>query len=178
MSGRVAVALIAVVAIARTSGDGHGADPASYTLNGQNVEWPCTSTKNAYSGSGRYVPKNVLATRAQVWGDRAVVLTPRFRSGVPFTVSAVRLDCRDRCWPPLSPYPCWALHDEADPGSIQNAVDMYLDPVGVLWVLDTGLVNTVDQPVRRTPPRIFAINVNTDKVNTERDRRAPAKHPR
>lgn len=138
---------------------------AAYSLSGQNIEWPCTSTKSVYLDSGRYVAKNVIATRAQVWGDRAFVLTSRFRSGVPFTVSTVRLECEHRCWPVLSPYPCWALHDEGDPNAIQNAVDIYLDPTGLLWVLDSGLVNTVEQPVRRSQPRIFAIDVKTDKVS-------------
>lgn len=141
------------------------AESASYTLNGQNVEWPCTSTKNVYTDTGRYVAKNMISTRAQVWDDRAFVLTPRFRSGVPFTVSMVRLDCRDRCWPVLSPYPCWAMHEDGDPNAIQNAVDIYLDPTGILWVLDTGLVNTMEQPVRRTQPRIFAIDVKINKVS-------------
>ncbi|XP_060849787.1 protein yellow-like [Rhopalosiphum padi] len=174
MSGFNAVALLMAAAAAVVFGAGDrctaaaGADApaalAAYTLSGQNIEWPCTSTKSVYADTGRYVAKNVIATRAQVWGDRAFVLTPRFRSGVPFTVSTVRLECEQRCWPMLSPYPCWALHDEGDPNAIQNAVDIYLDPTGLLWVLDSGLVNTVEQPVRRTQPRIFAIDVKTDKV--------------
>lgn len=139
--------------------------PAAYSLNGQNVEWQCASAKNLYADTGRYVAKNIIATRVQVWNDRAFVLTPRFRPGVPFTVSAVRLDCRDRCWPALSPYPCWELHDESDPAAIQNAVDLFMDPTGVLWLLDIGLVNTMEQPVRRTQPRIFAIDVKTNQVS-------------
>lgn len=148
--------------------DGGGAALAAYSLNGQNVEWPCSSTKNVYANTGRYVAKNVIATRVQVWRDRAFVLTPRFRSGVPFTVSAVRLDCRDRCWPVMSPYPCWSMHDESDASAVQNAVDMYLDPTGVLWILDTGVVNTVEQPVRRARPRVFAVDVKTNEVRKVR----------
>ncbi|XP_015377458.1 PREDICTED: protein yellow-like [Diuraphis noxia] len=170
MSGFRAVSLV-MAAVSVVFGDDHRvagsdapADAAAYSLSGQNIEWPCTSTKSVYTDTGRYVAKNVIVTRAQVWGDRAFVLTPRFRSGVPFTVSTVRLECEHRCWPVLVPYPCWALHDEGDPNAIQNAVDVYLDPTGVLWVLDSGLVNTMEQPVRRTQPRIFAIDVKTDKV--------------
>lgn len=161
----VALTVAAVAGVVRRADDGAAdASAAAYTLNGQNVEWPCASTKNVYADTGRYVAKNVIGTRVQVWGDRAFVLTPRFRPGVPFTVSAVRLDCADRCWPALAPYPCWSQHDESDPNAVQNAVDMYLDPTGVLWVLDSGLVNTMEQPVRRTQPRIFAVDVKTDKV--------------
>jgi len=174
MSGfRAAAALVMAAAAVQVFGGDRramaGSDApaaaAPYTLSGQNVEWPCASTKSVYADTGRYVAKNVIATRAQVWGNRAFVLTPRFRSGVPFTLSTVRLECEHRCWPVLTPYPCWALHDEGDPNAIQNAVDLYLDPTGVLWVLDSGLVNTIEQPVRRTQPRIFAIDVKTDKVS-------------
>lgn len=138
---------------------------AAYTLNGRNIEWPCASIRNAFADTGRYVAKNIIATRVHVWADRAFVLTPRFRSGVPFTVSAVRLDCRDSCWPVLSPYPCWSLHEYGDPNAIQNAVDMYLDPKGILWLLDSGLVNTTEQPVSRAKPKILAVDVKTDKVS-------------
>lgn len=165
------VAAAAAAAAAATAGDGRPsprsphAALAAYTLNGQNVEWPCASTRRAYADAGRYAARNVIGTRAQVWADRAFVLTPRLRPGVPFTVSAVRLDCGGRCWPALAPYPCWALHDEGDPAAVQNAVDMYLDAAGVLWLLDTGLVNTAEQPVRRSPPRVFAVDVKTDQVH-------------
>lgn len=142
---------------------------AAYSLNGQNVEWPCASAKNACAAdTGRHVAKNVIATRVQVWDDRAFVLTPRFRPGVPFTLSAVLLDCRDRCWPVLSAYPHWSLHDEGNTTAIRNAVDMYMDTTGVLWVLDTGLVNTMERPVRRARPRVIAIDVKTNTVSKGR----------
>lgn len=174
MSGFSAAALVAVAAAAVVAGkssypgdrgDSAVAVPAAYSINGQNAEFPCASTKNVYTDTGRYVPKNVIATRFQVWDDRAFVLTSRFRSGVPFTVSTFRLDCQNRCWPILSPYPCWAQNQEGDPDAIQNAVDIYLDPTGTLWILDTGVVNTVEQPVRRTQPRIFAVDIKTNQVS-------------
>ncbi|XP_050432594.1 protein yellow-like [Adelges cooleyi] len=140
------------------------ADTAVYSLNGQNLQWQCASTKNIYANTGRYTSKNIIATRVQIWDDRAFVLTPRFKTGVPFTVAEMDLKCNDRCWPMLTPYPCWAMHDEGDANSIQNAVDIYLDPMGILWVLDTGLVNTMEQPVRRSQPRIVAIDVKSNQM--------------
>lgn len=164
-AGAATVVLIAAAAAAAAYDD--TAAMAAYSLNGQNVEWPGPSARNAYAAdTGRYVAKNVMATRAQVWRDRAFVLTPRFRSGVPFTVSAVRLDCRRPwCRPALSPYPGWWAHAEDDTAAVQNAVDMHMDPTGVLWLLDIGLVNTMEQPVRRTRPRVFAVDVETDEVS-------------
>lgn len=163
MSGFSATVALTVATVVIVGGGSQRAqfcgDTSTYSLNGQNVEWPRTNT-------GRYVAKNIMATRVQVWSDRAFVLIPRFRTGVPFTVSTVRLDCQDRCWPILSPYPFWSLHDESDSTAIQNPVDMYLDPMGIIWVLDIGQVNTtVQQPVHRIQPKIIAINVQTNKVS-------------
>lgn len=163
MSGFSAAVAFTIAAAVTVSGGSQrvpscGDALSAYTLNGQNVERPRTN-------NGRYVAKNIIATRVQVWDDRAFVLMPRFRSGVPFTVSTVRLDCQNRCWPILSPYPFWSLHDESDSTAIQNPVDMYLDPTGIIWILDTGQVNTTEQPVRRIQPRIIAIDVQTNKVS-------------
>ncbi|XP_050540186.1 protein yellow-like [Daktulosphaira vitifoliae] len=135
-----------------------------YTLNGQNLQWPCSSTKNIYTSTGQYIAKNIIATRVQIWKNRAFVLTPRFKSGVPFTVSEVNLNCSNTCWPKLIPYPYWSLHEEGEAKSIQNAVDIFLDPLGILWVLDTGLINNMEQVVRTRQPKIVAIDVKTNKV--------------
>lgn len=119
----------------------------------------------SYALSGRYAANNALATRAQVWGGRAFVLTPRFRPDAPFTLSAVRLS-GGRPAPVMSPYPARSLHDGTDPDGIRNAVDLHLDRTGVLWVLDAGAAEP--SPGRRTPPRVFAIDVNnTDEVSTD-----------
>lgn len=162
-----ALAALAAAAVAVVfANDMHGyADPTAYVLSGQQAQFPCASTKNVYADTGRYVAKNVIATRVQVWGDRAFVLTPRFKTGVPFTVSTTRLKCQDKCRPALTAYPCFQLHQEGDPNAIQNAVDFYLDHKGYLWVLDIGVTNTMQQPVRRSQPRIFVIDVKKDQVS-------------
>lgn len=160
LSGAVALTIATVVSVSGGSQRApYCGDPLSaYALNGQNVERP-------RANAGRYPAENIIATRVQVWDDRAFVLMPRFRSGVPFTVSMVRLDCQNRCWPILSPYPFWSLHDESDSTAIQNPVDMHLDPTGIIWVLDTGQVNATEQPIRRIQPKIIAIDVQTNKVS-------------
>ncbi len=33
-----------------------------------------------------------------------------------------------------------------------------------MWVLDVGIVNTLEQPVRRCAPKVVAIDVKTQKV--------------
>lgn len=135
----------------------------TFHINGGSLDWPCSSTKSIYTESGRYIPKNVLSTRAQIYRDEAFVTLPRLKSGVPFTLGKVSLR-RGQCFLSVAPYPCWDLQQEGNCQAIQSAVDLFLDPYDILWVLDVGIVNTLEQAVRRCPPKVVGINVRTGKV--------------
>lgn len=135
----------------------------TFQLSGSQLEWPCTSTKNIYVQSGRYVPRNVIMTRAQIYRDEAFVTLPRLKSGVPFTLGKISMK-RGQCSTSVTPYPCWSLQEEGNCQAIQSAIDIFLDPNDILWVLDVGLVNTLEQPVRRCPPKVVGINVKTGRV--------------
>lgn len=49
----------------------------SFKLSGSNLAFPCDSTKNIYLSTGRYISKNVLATRIQIYNGLAIVAIPR-----------------------------------------------------------------------------------------------------
>lgn len=135
----------------------------TFQLSGSNLDWPCASTKNIYIQSGRYIPRNVIMTRAQISRDEAFVTMPRLKSGTPFTLGKISMK-RGQCSSAVTPYPCWSLQEEGNCQALQSAVDIFLDPNDILWILDVGLVNTLEQPVRRCPPKIVGINVKTGRV--------------
>ncbi|XP_028145862.1 major royal jelly protein 1 [Diabrotica virgifera virgifera] len=135
----------------------------SYKLTGTEVSFPCDSTKNIYKTTGRYVAKNIIATRMQIYRDDAYVALPRYRHGVAFTLAKFSLKTRG-CKAVLVPYPCWPLQEEGNCEALQNVVDLYIDGVDHLWVLDIGLVNTLEQPVRRCAPKIVGINLKNNQV--------------
>lgn len=135
----------------------------SFTLSGHSLEWPCQSTKNIYETSGRYVARNVIATRAQMYKDEIILAMPRYKPGVPFTLGVVSVKSKD-CAPKVTPFPCWAIQEEGNCQALQSAVDIVLDIQDILWVLDVGIVNSLEQPVRRCPPKVVGINVKTGKV--------------
>jgi len=67
----------------------------------------------------------------------------------------------------MMPYPCLSVQEQGKSGEVQNAVDLYLDAHEVLWVLDTGVVQTLDndaEPLRTGPPTVWAFDLNTRKV--------------
>ncbi|XP_017755150.1 PREDICTED: protein yellow [Eufriesea mexicana] len=137
--------------------------PETVKWSGGNFEWPCSTTKNMFKSSGRYISKNVIATRVAMYHDDAIVALPRFKAGVPATLAKISQENRS-CEAELIPYPCWSLQEEGTCTALQNVVDIYLDPQNILWVLDTGVVNTLDEPVRKCPPKVLAINVSTGKL--------------
>ena len=98
----------------------------TFRLGGNNLNWPCYATKNIYTNSGRYIPKNVIATRSQIYRDSAFVAIPRYRNGVPFTLGRVDLR-KGKCSVPIAPFPCWASQEEGNCQALQNVVDIFLD---------------------------------------------------
>lgn len=98
----------------------------TFRLGGNNLEWPCQATKNIYMTSGRYTPKNIIATRSQIYRDSAFIAMPRYRNGVPFTLGKVDLR-KGKCSVPVAAYPTWASQEEGNCQAMQNVVDIYLD---------------------------------------------------
>ncbi|CAL7935460.1 unnamed protein product [Xylocopa violacea] len=156
----VTAILVAVLAVGT---NGNSPLDANVKWTGGTFEWPCITTKNMFKSSGRYIPKNVIATRVAMHDDDAIVALPRFKAGVPVTLAKISQDDQS-CEATLVPYPCWSLQEEGTCTALQNVVDLYLDPQNILWVLDTGVVNTLGDPVRKCPPKVLAINVNTGKL--------------
>lgn len=97
--------------------------------------------------------------------DRGERVVFRFRNGVPATLATTCL-LANTCDAQMTPYPCLAVQEEGKCGDLQNAVDLFLDSQDVLWVLDTGVVETLDCcPNRTGPPTVWAFDLCTCKVN-------------
>lgn len=162
MASRFVALAALLVACAHASCDCSVPD-LSFKLNGINMNFPCDSTKSIYVSSGRYVPKNIIVTRMQIYKDEAIVALPRYKHGVPFTLAKFSLRGKG-CPATLTPFPCWPMQEEGNCEALQSVVDIYLDQMNILWALDVGIVNTLEQPVRRCPPKIVGINMKTGQV--------------
>lgn len=97
-----------------------------FELSGSSLLWPCESTKHIYIQSGRYVPRNVIITRAQLQRDMMYVALPRYKHGVPFTLGKIQLT-KGQCLTKIAPYPCWAIQEEGNCQALQSVVDIKLD---------------------------------------------------
>ncbi|KAL4111803.1 hypothetical protein QTP88_015690 [Uroleucon formosanum] len=147
----------------------------TYIVSGAHLEWTRPSDRLRAIESGEYVARNVAPARMAMRHDGVIYLAmPRLRRGVPFTIGAVEYDpCVSTIEPPVLPYPCAAAHRNAErPGSgngnwtMVNVVDVYLDDGGVLWALDIGMVNLLEDggAVIVRPPMVFAFDTDTNEI--------------
>ncbi|XP_037939124.1 protein yellow [Teleopsis dalmanni] len=140
-----------------------GESTAIVQWTGGQFEFPCSSTKSLFKSSGKFISKNVIATRAQIVGDVLYLGLPRYRHGVPATLVKTNVQ-PGTCTTTFTPYPCWDMQEEGTCKALQSVVDLVVDQNKVLWVLDTGIVNTLETPIRKCPPKVVAMSVKTGKV--------------
>lgn len=98
----------------------------TFRLSGNNIEWPCLSTKNIYTTTNRYIPRNVIGTRAQIYKDEAIVAFPRYKCGVPITLGRVNMK-KGHLYASVQPFPCWSIQEEGNCQALQSAVDVFHD---------------------------------------------------
>lgn len=130
---------------------------------GGQFEFPCPSTKSLFKSSGKFIPKNIIATRAQLIKDTIYLALPRYKKGVPATLVKTTLR-PGTCATTFSPFPCWNMQEEGNCKALQSVVDLVVDQNEIIWVLDTGIVNTLDTPIRKCPPKVVAISAKTGKI--------------
>ena len=129
---------------------------------GASFKFPCKSTKALYKNSGKYISKHIIGTRAQIARDELFVALPRFKSGTPATL--VRTALKGGCHTVFEPFPCWTMQEEGNCQALQSVVDFTIDNNGILWALDTGVINAMENPIRKCPPKVVAFNIKTGKV--------------
>ncbi|XP_067647664.1 major royal jelly protein 1 [Eurosta solidaginis] len=134
----------------------------SIQWTGGQFEFP-GSSRSLFKSSGKYIEKNVIATRAQIVGDTVFMALPRYKHGVPATLVKTTLE-PGACHTTLQPFPCWETQDDSTCKGFQSVVDLVVDQNDVLWVLDTGIVNTLETPERKCGAKVVALSVKTGKV--------------
>lgn len=93
---------------------------------GGQFEFPCASTKSLFKSSGKFIPKNVIATRAQIIRDTIFLALPRYRKGVPATLVKTTIQ-PGTCSTTFTPYPCWDMQEEGNCKALQSVVDLVVD---------------------------------------------------
>lgn len=131
---------------------------------GVDFTWPCSTTKALLKSSGKYIQKNNIATRGQIYRDTLFFALPRYKKGIPATLVKTKSK-RGGTSVTFEPFPCWSMQEETKCSALQSVVDLVLDGSDLLWVLDTGVIHTLeDEPSQTCPPKVLAFNVKTGKL--------------
>ncbi|XP_050440071.1 uncharacterized protein LOC126845467 [Adelges cooleyi] len=136
-----------------------------HMLNGHYIQWPNQKMEEYYLQNKKFIPKNIIFTRFQICGNHVFLVSPRFKEGVPFTLSSVTLNGNDQCYNYVRPFPSLVMSDVGGQEAIVNAVDIYMGQDGILWVLDIGIVNTIeDRPIKENDPKVLGINFGNGRI--------------
>ncbi|KAG8240122.1 hypothetical protein J437_LFUL007299 [Ladona fulva] len=134
------------------------------TWEGAYFDWPCNTIKKLFERNGKYNSRNVIATRFGIVKDQGILALPRFHPGNPVTLGKISLK-NSACDPIIKPFPCWSFQEEGDCAALQNVVDIYVDVNEIVWALDIGVVNTLEeQPIRHCSPKVVGICSKSGKV--------------
>ncbi|CRK95112.1 CLUMA_CG008590, isoform A, partial [Clunio marinus] len=138
--------------------------PPDMKWSGGEFLWGCSTTKALLKNSGKYINKNNIATRGQIYRDSVFFALPRYRKGIPATLVKTKLK-RGACSVAYEPFPCWTMQEEGKCTALQSVVDLTLDGSDVLWVLDTGVIETLEEnPTQVCPAKVMAFNARNGKL--------------
>lgn len=116
----------------------------------------------------QYQQENIVLTGIEIAWDRIFVSTPRLRAGVPATLSFFPRRIPLGSSPQLQAYPSWDWHG-AGKGEINctRLISVYrtrLDSCDRLWVVDAGVMTSIDDFMAVCPPKIVVFDLKTDQV--------------
>jgi len=116
----------------------------------------------------QYQPENIVLTGIEIGWDRIFVSTPRLRAGVPATLSFFPRRIPLGSSPKLQAYPSWDWH-AAGKGEINctQLISVYrtrLDRCDRLWVVDAGIMTSIDDFMPVCPPKLVVFDLKTDQV--------------
>ncbi|PNF23198.1 hypothetical protein B7P43_G02723 [Cryptotermes secundus] len=117
-----------------------------------------------------YTPQNNLFTGLEVTSDRIFLALPNLRSGTPASLTWLpRPDQPVASYvgksPPLQPYPSWEWQGTS--GNCSGLVSVYRtreDRCNRLWVVDSGVITTLDNFSPVCPPKILVFDLKTDTL--------------
>ncbi|XP_075231801.1 major royal jelly protein 1-like [Lycorma delicatula] len=143
---------------------GSESETLTFSPSGNNIVWPNEQVKKEAIEKGIYKPCAIIPTRFQFFDNSVFFTFPKLRHGVPFSLGQMSIRDKSKCNPNIYPYPSWEDHNVENCDAIRNAVDLYLDENDTLWVLDVGVINTLEEPENIAAPKVIGINPVTSKI--------------
>lgn len=137
-----------------------------FQWNTTDVVWPSEEEQQFAIDHGDYVPANNFIAGVKFWKGRMYLTVPRWRDGVPVTLGVTAATPVNRSTAPkLEAYPSWEMQKIGDCGAFQFVQSMEIDPMGRMWVLDSGKMSPLSVETKTTcPPRLVLLNLEKNGV--------------
>ncbi|XP_034181033.2 dopaminechrome tautomerase [Osmia lignaria lignaria] len=134
------------------------------------AQWPLMDFALPYDRGflNQYRPENVVPTGIEIGWDKIFVTIPRLRAGVPSTLNYIPRNLPLESSPQLQAYPSWDWHS-AGKGDLNcsKLISVYrsrLDRCNRLWVLDSGVMTSIDDFMPVCMPKIMVFDLQTDQL--------------
>ncbi|XP_032684640.1 protein yellow-like isoform X3 [Odontomachus brunneus] len=112
---------------------------------------------------GDYIAENNLPLGLEVWRDKVFITLPKWRSGIPATLSTVSRHTKTKN-PKLKPYPNWHWHQSGSCDGLISVFRVQVDECDRLWVLDSGKIELARKSKQVCPPAIYIFDLRTDTL--------------
>lgn len=134
------------------------------------AQWPLMDFALPYDRGflNQYRPENVVPTGIEVGWDKIFVSVPRLRAGVPSTLNYIPRNLPLESSPQLQAYPSWDWHS-AGKGDLNcsKLISVYrsrIDRCNRLWVVDSGIMTSIDDFMPVCMPKIMVFDLQTDQL--------------
>ncbi|XP_055371453.1 protein yellow [Condylostylus longicornis] len=128
-----------------------------YSWNQLDFAFPNPQLKQQAIQNKDYIPQNALPVGVEHYQNKLFVTVPRWRDGIPATLTYINMDHTVSGSPELIPYPDWRSNTAGDcANSITTAYRIKVDECGRLWVLDTGTLGIGNTTTNPCP---YALNI-------------------
>lgn len=128
--------------------------------------WPNETLKNHLISEGSYIKENNLPLGLALWRNKLFVTVPRWKSGVPASLTYIDLNTALTKSPNLTAYPNWKSHDldHFSSETIVSPFRMAVDSCDRLWFVETGIADVLGDTKVYTSATVTVIDLTTDKI--------------
>ncbi|XP_051161772.1 protein yellow-like isoform X2 [Leptopilina boulardi] len=126
-------------------------------------EYESDEARNRARFEGSYIPENNLPLGLEVWEDRVFITLPKWKSGIPVTLTTVPRYSTTKS-PKLKPYPNWEWNNAGNCEGLTSVFRIQVDDCQRLWVLDSGKIEITNSSEQICPPAIFIFDLKTDRL--------------
>lgn len=129
-----------------------------FQWNTIDVVWPNEEERDYAVNHGDYVPANNFIAGIKFWKGKMYLSLPRWRDGVPVTLAVTSATPINRITAPiLEAYPSWEMQKIDDCRAFQFVQGMEIDPIGRMWVIDSGTMSPLSVETKTTCPARLVI---------------------